>query len=186
MSMVDQQKPRSSLTVQAFWLLMAKTVAFIFAFALPVLLTRSLSQSEYGLFKQVFLIITTATALLPLGFGMSAYYYFPRENDAGRRGQVILNILLFNFIMGVAACLLLIIWPGFIARFSEIQQSFLTRLRRSRNTPLVVFILSGNCSCRQPGVTTCHDLYCCRATYQNDLVTRRRNHFRYGPGAGVR
>jgi O-antigen/teichoic acid export membrane protein len=81
-----------------------------------VLLTRSLSQSEYGLFKQVFLIITTATALLPLGFGMSAYYYLPRENDPGKRGQVILNILLFNFIMGAAACALLILWPGFIAK----------------------------------------------------------------------
>jgi len=118
--MVDQQKPRRSLTVQAFWLLLAKTVAFIFAFVLPVFLTRSLNQSEYGMFKQVFLIITTATALLPLGFGMSAYYYLPRENDISRRGQVILNVLLFNFIMGAAACLLLIFWPGLIARiFSD-------------------------------------------------------------------
>ena len=110
-----QQKQRSSLTVQAFWLLIAKTLAFMFAFALPVLLTRSLSQNEYGLFKQVFLIITTATALLPLGFGMSAYYYLPRENDERRRGQIILNILLFNFIMGAAACFLFLFWPGLIA-----------------------------------------------------------------------
>src|SRR5829696_4016354 len=115
-----EQKHRRSLTVQAFWLLLAKTLAFMFAFALPVLLTRTLSQNEYGLFKQVFLIITTATALLPLGFGMSAYYYLPRENDATRRGQVILNILLFNLIMGAAACLVLLFWPGVIARiFSD-------------------------------------------------------------------
>lgn len=111
----QQQKQRSSLTVQAFWLLIAKTLAFVFAFALPVLLTRTLSQNEYGLFKQVFLIVTTATALLPLGFGMSAYYYLPRENDVRRRGQIILNILLFNLIMGAAACLVLVFWPGFIA-----------------------------------------------------------------------
>jgi len=113
--MEQQQKQRSSLTVQAFWLLIAKTLAFVFAFALPVLLTRTLSQSEYGLFKQVFLIVTTATALLPLGFGMSAYYYLPRENNQKVRGQVILNILLFNMVMGVAACLLLVFWPGLIA-----------------------------------------------------------------------
>src|SRR5829696_3187045 len=98
-----EQKQRSSLTVQAFWLLLAKTLAFMFAFALPVLLTRSLSQNEYGLFKQVFIIIT-ATSLLPLGFGLSAYYYLPRETDTKRRGQIILNILLFNLIMGAAAC----------------------------------------------------------------------------------
>ena len=83
--MGDPQRQRSSLTVQAFWLLIAKTLAFMFAFALPVLLTRSLSQNEYGLFKQVFLLITTATALLPLGFGLSAYYYLPRETDTKRR-----------------------------------------------------------------------------------------------------
>ena len=109
-----QQKYRSSLTVQAFCLLIAKTLGFVFAFALPVLLTRSLSQNEYGLFKQVFLIITTLTALLPLGFGMSAYYYLPREQDLARRGQVILNILLFNLVMGVAACLVLAFWPSLI------------------------------------------------------------------------
>jgi O-antigen/teichoic acid export membrane protein len=114
--MIDHPQQRRSLTVQAFSLLVAKTLAFIFAFALPILLTRSLSQNEYGLFKQVFLIITTATALLPLGFGMSAYYYLPRESDPARRNQVILNILLFNLIMGAAACLLLVLWPGLIAK----------------------------------------------------------------------
>lgn len=113
--MIDQPNQLRSLTVQAFSLLLAKTLAFIFAFALPILLTRSLSQNEYGLFKQVFLIITTATALLPLGFGMSAYYYLPRENDPGRRSQVILNIMLFNLVMGSAACLVLLFWPGLIA-----------------------------------------------------------------------
>ncbi|HSE31991.1 MAG TPA: oligosaccharide flippase family protein [Pyrinomonadaceae bacterium] len=110
-----QHAQRSSLTVQAFWLLVAKTFAFVFAFALPILLTRSLSQNEYGLFKQVFLIITTATSLLPLGFGMSAYYYLPRENDGGRRAQVILNILLFNLILGLAACLIFVFRPGLVA-----------------------------------------------------------------------
>lgn len=106
---------RSSLTVQAFWLLVAKTLAFVFAFALPILLTRSLSQHEYGLFKQVFLIITTATSLLPLGFGMSAYYFLPRETDSNRRAQVILNILLFNLILGGIACLVFVFRPEFVA-----------------------------------------------------------------------
>lgn len=113
--MAEDQKQQRSLTVQAFWLMIAKTLAFIFAFALPVLLTRTLSQNEYGLFKQVFLIITTATALLPFGFGLSAYYYLPREKDATRRGQVILNILLFNTLIGIAGCIVLIFWPALIA-----------------------------------------------------------------------
>ncbi|HET8669962.1 MAG TPA: oligosaccharide flippase family protein, partial [Candidatus Saccharimonadales bacterium] len=109
-----KQRERGSLTQQAFWLLLAKTLAFSFAFALPVLLTRTLSQNEYGLFKQVFLIITTATSLLPFGFGLSAYYYLPRETDAARRGQVILNILLFNLILGAATFGFFVFWPNLI------------------------------------------------------------------------
>ena len=112
---MNDRKQRSSLTVQAFWLMVAKTVAFMFAFALPVLLTRTLSQNEYGLFKQVFLVISTATSLLPFGFGLSAFYYLPREKDTTRRGQVILNILLFNGLMGLVACLVFIFWPGVMA-----------------------------------------------------------------------
>ena len=112
----DQHEKPRSLTVQAFWLLIAKTLAFVFAFALPILLTRSLSQNEYGLFKQVFLVITTATSLLPLGFGMSAFYYLPRKNEPNRRSPVILNILLFHLVMGAAACLALVFWPGIIAK----------------------------------------------------------------------
>ena len=110
-----EQHHQRSMTVQAFWLMFAKTLAFIFSFALPVLLTRTLSQNEYGLFKQVFLIITSATALLPFGFGLSAFYYLPRETDPARRAQIILNILLFNAVVGTAACLLLLFSPQLIA-----------------------------------------------------------------------
>lgn len=113
--MAEPQRRERSLTVRALWLMTAKTLAFILAFALPILLTRSLSQTEYGLFKQVFLLITTATSLLPLGFGMSAYYYLPREKDERRRGQVILNILLFSLLVGVAACVALILRPTLLA-----------------------------------------------------------------------
>lgn len=117
--MIDPQTSRRSLTAQAFWLLVAKTLAFVVAFALPVLLTRTLSRTEYGLFKQLFLITTTAVALLPLGFGMSAYYYLPRDSDGRRRAQVVLNILLFNLLMGAVACLVLIFWPGVIAQIFQ-------------------------------------------------------------------
>jgi O-antigen/teichoic acid export membrane protein len=107
--MIDQPNQRRSLTVQAFSLLLAKTLAFIFAFALPILLTRSLSQNEYGLFKQVFLIITTATALLPLGFRILV-----------RRTPVVV-VRSFSTSCssissrGSAACLVLLFWPGLTA-----------------------------------------------------------------------
>lgn len=112
--MAEAQKG-SSLTRSTVWLMSAKTLAFALAFALPVLLTRTLSQTEYGLFKQVFLVVSTATVILPLGYSMSAYYFLPRETDARRRGQVVLNILLFGLCVGGAACLALVLRPALLS-----------------------------------------------------------------------
>jgi O-antigen/teichoic acid export membrane protein len=90
-------------------LAIARTVAFTFTVALPLLLVRRLSQYEFGIYKQVFLVINTAVTTLPLGFGMSAYYFLPRERE--RAGQVVLNVILFSAAIGGIACLLLCFYP---------------------------------------------------------------------------
>lgn len=99
---IDMKQEGSSLTAQAFWLMLARTLAFGFSFALPLLLVRRLSQHDLGLYRQVFLIVLSATTVLPLGFHMSAFYFLPRENS--RQSQVVLNItLFFLLIAGVGA-----------------------------------------------------------------------------------
>ncbi|MDQ4120858.1 MAG: oligosaccharide flippase family protein [Acidobacteriota bacterium] len=105
-----QEKPASSLTAQAAWILIAKVTSFALAIAVPLLLARKLDQTEFGLYKQVFLVIATANALLPFGFGMSAYYFLPRESE--RRGAVVLNILIFNAVVGLAAAAALFFFPN--------------------------------------------------------------------------
>lgn len=105
----DATKRGGSLTARAFWLMFAKTLGFVFSFALPLLLVRRLSQNEYGLYKQVFLVVTTSLAVLPLGFGMSAFYFLPREHE--RQRAVVFNIMLFNFAVGGLAFLTLLIAP---------------------------------------------------------------------------
>jgi O-antigen/teichoic acid export membrane protein len=107
--LVSSEKIGLSLTVRALWLLIAKILAFALSIALPLLLVRRLSQQEFGLYKQAFLVVGTALALLPLGFQMSAFYFLPREKD--RQGQIILNILLFHFLMGGLGALVLILFP---------------------------------------------------------------------------
>jgi O-antigen/teichoic acid export membrane protein/GT2 family glycosyltransferase/2-polyprenyl-3-methyl-5-hydroxy-6-metoxy-1,4-benzoquinol methylase len=102
-----------SFTVRAAWLFFAKTFAFGLSFILPMLLVRQLSQHEFGLYKQVFLIVGTAIYVLPLGFGMSAFYFLPRERK--RRDQVVFNILLFYLLMGGAACVALLLRPSLLA-----------------------------------------------------------------------
>ena len=102
-----------SLTVRALWLLVAKILAFALSIALPLLLVRRLSQQEFGLYKQAFLVVGTALALLPLGFQMSAFYFLPREKD--RQGQIILNILLFHLLMGGLGALVLVLFPHLLS-----------------------------------------------------------------------
>ena len=48
---------RPSLTVQTAWLLAAKTIGFAVSFAVPLLMVRVLSQNDFGLYKQVFLLM---------------------------------------------------------------------------------------------------------------------------------
>ena len=93
----------------------AKTLSFVFSFALPLLLVRRMSQTEYGLYKQVFLVVSTSIMILPLGFGMSAFYFLPRE-EGERQRQIIFNIVLFNAVMGGLICLTLALYPTLLQK----------------------------------------------------------------------
>jgi O-antigen/teichoic acid export membrane protein len=107
---VAQSAGRSnSLAVPALWIASARTIAFGLNFLLPLLLVRRLDQSEYGLYKQVFLLISTAVNILPLGFHMTAFYFLPRAS--GHKAQVVLNILLFHCSAAVVGCLILVTHP---------------------------------------------------------------------------
>ncbi len=114
----------TSLKTQSAWILFAKIVGFGFSFLLPLLVVRFLSKDEVGVYRQTFLIIVNASVIFTLGFGMSAYYYLPRET--ARRGAVILNTLLFNFVMGGLACLLLFLFPMLLGNI--FQSDEITRL----------------------------------------------------------
>ena len=98
-----------SLTSHVSWLMFAKTLSFAFTLALPMVLVRRLNQAEFGLYKQLFLIIQTSLVVLPLGFGMSAYYFLPREPE--RQRETVINVVLFNLLMGTLAGLTLFFCP---------------------------------------------------------------------------
>jgi O-antigen/teichoic acid export membrane protein len=104
----------SSLTQRAVWLIVAKTLAFVASFFLPVILVRQMSLTEFGLYKQAFLITGTVVSIFPLGFAMSAFYFLPREAD--RKGAVVFNILLVYLIVGALSWLLLVLSPGLLLK----------------------------------------------------------------------
>jgi O-antigen/teichoic acid export membrane protein len=112
-SLPEPPAQAGSLTAAALWLALGKLVAFALSFAVPLLLVRRLSQTEFGLYKQVFLIISTAVAILPLGFAGSAFYFFPRQPT--RKAQALANILLFHTAVAGLACLILVLYPESLA-----------------------------------------------------------------------
>ena len=115
---------KQSLKSQSTWLLSAKIIGFGFSFMLPLMIVRFLDQEAVGHYREAFQIITNAIVLLPLGFSMSAYYFLARDTE--KRPAAILNILLFNFVVGGLACLFLFIFPQSIGSiFKSVE---LTRL----------------------------------------------------------
>jgi O-antigen/teichoic acid export membrane protein len=109
--MIKEEKieNKPSLKAQSIWLLFAKLVGFGLNFLLPILIYRTLSRSEIGIYNQVFLVVVTISGILPFGVSMSAFYYLSREPE--KRRFFIFNILLFNFIVGGMACLFLNLYP---------------------------------------------------------------------------
>ncbi len=103
---------RPSLSVQAFWLMVARTIGFVVSTALPLLLVRVFSKSEFGIYKQAFTIIGTAQSLLPFSVGIGAFYFLARHPEKSR--EVIFNIFLYLSLVGGAAMLVLIAWPGLL------------------------------------------------------------------------
>jgi hypothetical protein len=91
-------KPRTSLVAGASWLLASKICSFAITAALPFILTRRLSQTEYGYYKQLFLILTTTLNLLPFGMNMSLFYFIPRAKTQAEKGNISLNVVIFYLV----------------------------------------------------------------------------------------
>jgi O-antigen/teichoic acid export membrane protein len=91
-------------------LLLARTVGFVFTLALPLLLVRLFDRTQIGIYRQIFLVISTATNVLPLGFQVSVFYYLPRETE--RRGTMVFNVVMYLLGAGLLAFATILIWPG--------------------------------------------------------------------------
>lgn len=70
-----------------------------------------MDREQYGMYKQAFLIITTALTVLPLGVPMSAFYFLPRGT---RRRETVLNIVLFHVAAGGLACAAFSLYPSIL------------------------------------------------------------------------
>ena len=100
------------LSKRAAWLAAARILAFAMTLPFPLVLVRTLSQSEFGLYKQVFQIMLTVLALAGLGVNMSVLYFLPRNPD--KKPQIALNVLAFYAVLGSAVAVLFAVFPGVV------------------------------------------------------------------------
>src|SRR2546426_30887 len=106
---VNETRGRNVLMKRAAWLASARILAFALTIPLPLVLVRTLNQSEFGLYKQVFQIMMTALALSGLSVNMSVLYFLPRNPD--KKPQIALNVLAFYGAVGSLVALFFAIYP---------------------------------------------------------------------------
>ena len=95
-----------SLTKQSLFLTAGRSVAYGMNMVVPVLLVRIFDQSEYGLYKQLFLIFSTLFSVGQLGMSQSLYYFLPRHPED--RNRIMTQTFFFVLITG------LILWVGMV------------------------------------------------------------------------
>jgi O-antigen/teichoic acid export membrane protein len=101
-----------SLVSQTAWLTGAKIIALALSFMLPLALVRLLSQTEFGLYKQAFQILTTTLSLLGLQVAASVYFFMPREPD--KKPQIALNVMIFYLLVGTIPAVGFMLFPDWV------------------------------------------------------------------------
>jgi O-antigen/teichoic acid export membrane protein len=94
----------ASIFKPALVLMTGRMVGFVATFFMPVVLVRIFSQTEFGTYKQIFLIYSTLFAVAPLGMAESLFYFLPATPHGGR---YLINAMLFLSGAG-ALCLILL------------------------------------------------------------------------------
>jgi O-antigen/teichoic acid export membrane protein len=97
--------PMESIFRPAFMLMSGRALGFVVSFAVPVVLVRVFDQSEFGTYKQLFLIYSTLFGIAQIGMAESLFYFLPSAKR--HAGWYILNAML---VLGAAGsvCLLLL------------------------------------------------------------------------------
>jgi len=73
----------TSIFRPAVLLLAGRSVGFLAAFGMPIFLARIFPVSEFGTYKQVFLIYATLFGIAQIGMAESLYYFLPTNRDNG-------------------------------------------------------------------------------------------------------
>ena len=98
-------------------LISGRTVGFIAAFLIPLVLARILDQAEFGTYKQLFLIAATLYGVGQLGMAESLYYFLPRAPLGLAGAGYVANALGALAVGGLASFVVLAVGGGALSRW---------------------------------------------------------------------
>jgi O-antigen/teichoic acid export membrane protein len=102
----NEKNRQLSLTRQSQILILGQALAFSFNFLVPVVVVRFFDMSQYGIYKQLFLVIMTLTLILPFGIIESLYYFIPRERKYNQ--HYIMQTVMFLIFAGLLFLILML------------------------------------------------------------------------------
>ena len=76
---------KESVLGPALLLMCGRTLAFAATFFIPVILARIFDPTQFGTYKQLFLIFTSVNLIAQAGMATSLYYFLPRGATACRK-----------------------------------------------------------------------------------------------------
>ncbi len=90
----------------ALWLTIGRILSMLVVFAMPLVMTRVLSQSDYGVFSQYFTLYMALNVIFALGFHSNLFYFYPTGNEQ-ERDEYVSNTLFLLLLMSVTSAVLL-------------------------------------------------------------------------------
>lgn len=93
---------------KAKYLAAAGAFEYALQFALPVLLTRTLVESDFASYRFLWLVYGTVAGIVLLGLPQSLFYFLPRRDSAGRATLLLQTIALCG-LLGAAASLVIVV-----------------------------------------------------------------------------
>ena len=90
----------------ALWLTIGRILSMLVFFAMPLVMTRVLSQSDYGVFSQYFTLYISLNVIFALGFHSNIFYFYPTASKT-EKDEYVSNTLFLLLLMAVIAILLL-------------------------------------------------------------------------------
>lgn len=94
----------------AVWIAIGRIFSMLATFAMPLILTRYLPISDYGVFSQFFTLYTVLYAMFAFGIHTNLFFFYP-NSEKGKQDIYVSNTLLALCVLGVISCILMCLPP---------------------------------------------------------------------------